>query len=201
MRHRIVTFLLFVLMLGVSTESHAFLEWLHKLSGPGPFIGLKVGCRFTCEGGPGCRVLECGVGPGFVAARPTWTGNIGCSGSRSYQNDLDYAAGVDAPNVWIWSLEPSIERWLGPNRAVFLGVGYAFTEFQGTGFEDFRRDAWTLRVGRRIDRAGRRIHGIDLGVKYMIFEDEFRPEEFGALPGPAESRGVAGLFATFHFLK
>ena len=200
MRSRTITVLLFILMFGVSSDSQAFLEWLHKLSGPGPFIGVKMACRFTCEGGD-CRMTECGAGYGLIREKPKWTASLGGGGSFSYDNDLDYEAGTDAPRVWIWSLEPSFECWFIERRDLFVGLGYSLNEFQGREFEDFRRDAWVLRLGHRSDRENSRIHAIEFGVKYMIFEDRFRPEDFGAVPGRPEERGVVGFFTKAYFWK
>ena len=203
MRQSATVILLFLLMFGVSSESHAFLEWLHKLSGPGPFVGMRLGCRFSCERGEeaGCRLIECGLGSALQDSRPKWTGNVGCAVARSYQNDLIYDPDTAAPKVWIWSIEPSLERWFRAERDVFFGVGYALTEFQGKGFDDFRRDAVTFRLGYRIDRDERFFHAIEIGAKYLVFEDRFTPEDFGARPGPTEPKGVFGLFTTLHFLR
>jgi hypothetical protein len=203
MKHRALAPLLFILMLGVSSESYAFLEWLHRLSGPGPFVGLGLGARFTCERSEGvdCRFVEWTTGPSLVDTPPRWTWSASVSGAASYENGLEYDAGVTKPRVWIWSIEPAMQLWITERRDVFLGVGWAFTEFQGSGFEDFRRDAAILRAGKRFVMGDGCIRALEVGIKYQYFEEEFLPSDFGARGEEEESRGVLGLFGTLHFRK
>jgi hypothetical protein len=201
MRQRGPVLLLFILMFGVSSDSYAFLEWLHKLSGPGPFIGLGFGARFACErvDGVDCRFVELTAGPSVVDKLPRWTWSLSASGAASYENGLDYKEGVTKPRVWIWAVEPAVQVWFTERRDLFLGVGWAFTEFQGSGFEDFRRDAAVLRAGKRFERGDHCVRAWEVGIKYQQFEDDFLPTDFGAMGDEEESRGVLGLFGTVHF--
>lgn len=202
MRRRPVIILLVIMMFGFSTESHAFMEWLYKLSGPGPFIGFKMGARFTCLQGEdtGCELIEWGIGSGLFDDRPCWNFNLGGGVSWSIRNDLNYRT-VSPPEVKILSLEPAVEFWPTEKRKFFMGLGYAFNKFRGQHFTDFSRDAIVLRVGKRWDTGSSHIPGVELGVKYVHFEERFRPSDFGAIGNDPEERGVFGLFGTVYFAK
>lgn len=213
-----VVFLLFVLMFGVSSESHAFLEWLHKLSGPGPFWGLRAEFRFDCTAG--CKFLESnlpievprrlkdvaeptaqdqeGELPANSEGWPAWTVSIAPGWAESVANDLNYGRDVKGPDVTILSLEPAVQFWFKGNEW-YVGLGYALNTFKGEGFEDFSRNSAVIRGVKRCEFSGKGIRRLELGVKYLLFSKHFRPADFGALGNDREDRGVwgASLVASF----
>jgi hypothetical protein len=194
-----VVFMFFFLMLGASRESHAFLEWLHKLSGPGPFIGARAEFRLDCT--KRCQFLEWGLGGATGAIPeewPAWTVSLSPSFARSIDNDLDYGRDVEGPTVSIFSFEPGVQFW-HRKRMLFAGAGISFNRFTGDRFEDFSRTALALRAGKRLTCDGGSIRAVEIGAKYLFFEKHFRPEDFGARRGKRQEQGVVGVFAMVYF--
>ena len=135
MRSRtLITLLATGLLLGSAAPSDAILKWIHKLSGPGPFLGAVVKCRVDvppvdAQEEEGYKLRECGVGGGVgLGDEPLRPFNLAfaLSAARTLENDLDYGRGpgVGAPDVTLLSAEPSVEWWLKrEGRPIFLETG------------------------------------------------------------------------------
>ncbi len=203
MRPRAVLIVLMTLIvLGVAHDGHAFLRWLDKLSGPGPFVGVELKYRTDQK----LRLLERGLGVGVLKDIPgnqpaTFGFSLGLA--ASYENDLDYGEGpgVDSPTVYMMTAEASYEVWLlrswqrdDPGANLFLSGGVSLNAFAGSGFATFVRPSFVGRVGWRWSTDAMGLTAVELGVEGHYYWSEFDNEEFGAVPGDDPDRFVPGVF-------
>ena len=175
---RLSTALATLFLLASAQDSYALVEWIHKLSGPGGFWGLRA--RLDCNDGRCLRLWEVPVDGNrvrwIIDATLAWEAKNGEDGH---------------PSLFI--LEPGVERWIHPRVAVGSAFVYIRTRADGTGPN---RDK--IGVSTRITYRSRPVRGglvLEAGFHGTWTETRFTPEEFG-LPADAfeAHRFTWGLF-------
>jgi hypothetical protein len=217
------------MMFGFTAESHAFMEWLYKLSGPGPFIGFRIEGRFALEkSGEGCsRLVDSTFGtpllrrdkspsdpalpadpePPSIPVDPddpadsSWPKlTVNIGGGGLWSYENNLDYnGTEIPQVSIGTIEGTVEKWFTKDRDLYIGAGYAFNRFMGRHFTDFHNDAAVNLVGKRCKTPLLGLRGAEIGLRGVWFKDRFKPSDFGANGDTEEERFVYGAFMKFKY--
>lgn len=198
-RALLVAFLTNVLLLVGARDSEAFLEWIHELSGPGPFWGVSGYFKtdfetFFKEYG-GAVVFQYGE---VERGEDVW---LRTSGAVLFAGE---EPGKSRSAVTWFALEPTLEfRLLGTldRHFAFAGGGVSYNNFSGSGFDGFNRFAWKLNAGANFALRNRdrlKLHG-----NFKYFPTRFTPSDFGLGPGPSARDGgewVVGVSISYAFV-
>jgi len=221
MRH-VVAFILivfaFVCVSARPAEAQGvFIEWLERLSGPGPSKGIGVHVTFRCFG---VRTTERGAADDVAAAgTPRFFTDLGCARSArtrfrvafgvqaswaSGDNNLDYDASVPADERETVKMSTYVGTVdVGVHPGVEVGVGAGFVRFSDLPVDSFTRVTvqpvrviWkplvTFEGGGNLYRR----EALQLRFIATMFPGGFDAEDFGAIPGTFESRKeIQGSFS------
>ena len=207
-RERLVLLLLLLMMLVPARDAAAagFLEWLERLSGPGPFKGLGIDLNFLCYG------ARTGV-PGDPAAAgvtPRWQADLDCrridraqprisAGVRAAlltgDNNLEYVTPLPrgGETVQVFSLMGTADY--GISRTFDIGAGAGFMRFTGAPAGPFARFSlqlvrftWKpLTMGERSAAESYRREWLQIRYIATLVPGGFDAADFGARPGSFDS--------------
>jgi hypothetical protein len=194
-RHRwIVGFVIFF-VLAVPREGAAWWNWIHELSGPGPFNGIFLACRSRLKKDFSLCDHELIIGTGLVKQEPD---------EPDWHLRLEYGLRTGTRNVpgehsrVIWNAGEALveHRWNDEQDRVrfYSGGGGTLNLFSGRGFEAFGKlGLRAILLGAKVD-LGHRL-GMDVGLDYRYLN--VTPADFG-MPRGSFSGGnefLVGVYA------
>lgn len=194
----LVSFLVSAFLFAGARDSAAFLEWIHELSGPGPFWGVSGYFKTDFK-----NVFKEYGGAVVVQYRELESGQrywLRSSGAFLYAKDDDRSA---SSVRWV-ALEPTVEvRLLGKldRHFAFAGGGFSYNNFSGSGFEGFDRFAWKLNAGATFELPSNDL--LKLVGNFKYFPTKFTPSDFGVSAAPSASEGgewVVGVSLSYAFI-
>ena len=194
-KHRLSVFLLASVIIFSAQESHAFLKFIHKLSGPGNFLGTNYYCKLDFDDMSGLCKEHGGViffQSGELNSR-AWL-RLDATGLGTVGNDVP-----DERPVYWFSLDPTIEMSLlkpcKGNLKLFVAFGPSFNLFVGDAFRRFTKTALKLSpLTMVVKNVG---GGWDLKIAAELRYFRFNSNDFGGTTNLVGGEWTKGIFLSF----
>ena len=192
-KRRFTTGLVLTILLALPREGGAFWNWLHELSGPGPFWGVVLGCTADLRFEDWCDEFTAAGFRSPRAERFRWRteGNF----AWSYRNDFT----PDGGTVFWTSV-----NLLGEYRVPLIGdaveiipaIGPRVDAFYGQGMSLTMNAGLTGRVTAavRVFRSSDRQFWVEVGPEGRVFFSRPHGSDFGVTPGTDLERAVGGVY-------